>query len=167
MDMVRIWAIVFGIWAADLPAVELPAQSKQVVLPAGAADKWDAIGTYALKEESAATTLKLYYADSDSIADKAKRKGDLERRHYPNSFTIHAVYRVGDGPWKYKELFSAARVGFWKVTEVKPETITIQVRSKLILMSNSPIRFTDEEIGRIYKPAAMRLTLKEGTPVLK
>jgi hypothetical protein len=167
MDVMTIGTVVVAIWAADLPALEIRALAKQVALPAGAAERWDVIGTYTIKERKATATVKLYYADSDSIADKVERKGGIGMRTYPNFFSIHAVYRNGDGPWKYTEMYRVARVGFWKVAEVKPDAVTLQVRSKLILFSNSPIRFTEEERRRIYEPVSMRLTVKDGIPELK
>ncbi len=167
MDVITIWTVAIGVWAADLPAIELRALGKQVALPAGAAEKWDAIGTYTIKQGKATTIVKLYFSDSDSIADKAERRGGIGMRTYPNFFSIHAVYREGDGPWKHKELYRVARVGFWKVSEVKPEAVTVQVRSKAIIFSNSPIRFTGEDLKRIFEPVPLRLTLTDGVPTLK
>jgi hypothetical protein len=168
MDAITIWTVAVGIWAADLPSLELSALAKNVALPAGAAEKWDAIGTYTFKGGTAATTVKLYYADSDSIADKVERRGGFGiMRLYPNHFSIHAVYREGAGPWKHKKLYGAYRVGFWNVAKVKPDAVIIQVRSKMIIFSDSPIRFTDEELKRIYKPVPLRLTLKDGVPSLE
>ena len=166
MAVVTVWTVVIGIWVADLPALELRTLAKQVRLPANAAEEWDAIGTYTLKGEKATTTVKLYYADSDSIAKKMERKRGMGRI-YPNSFSIHAVYREGDGSWKYKELYRVGRVGFWKVAEITPEVVTVQVRSKAIIFSNNPIHFTDEELKRMYEPASMQLTLKDGVPSLE
>ncbi len=167
MDVVAILSIAVSIWTVDLPALELRALAGQVVLPAHATEEWDAIGTFILKSEKAAdTTVKLYYFDTDSAAKKMERKGGMGFI-YPNYLSIHAVYREGDGPWKYKELYGVFRVGFWKVAEVKPEAVTIQVRSKAIIFSNDSIRFTDEELKRIYEPVPMQLTLKDGVPSLK
>ena len=70
MDLITAWTIAAGIWAADLPALELRALANQVALPTGAAEKWDAIGTFAIK----GTTVKLYFADTDSIAEKAAQE---------------------------------------------------------------------------------------------
>jgi hypothetical protein len=165
MDMVTVWTVAVGIWATGFPAIELRALAKQLALPAGAAEEWDAIGTFTIRSEKAATTVKLYYADSDSIADKSGRGGGIRFRMYPNFFSIHAVYREGDAPWKHKVLYRAARVGFWKVAEVKPETVTLQVRSKARIPLDGP--FTDEELKRIYEPVALRLRLKDGLPALK
>src|SRR5262245_56204073 len=128
MDVMTIWTVVVGIWAADLPALELRTLATQVALPPGAAESWDAIGTYTIQDGKATATVRLYYDDTDSIADKAVRKGgwSLGFRPYPNFFSIYAVYRNGDGPWKYKEMYKVARVGFWKVLEVKPDAVTLQ-----------------------------------------
>ena len=167
MNVITFWTIAIGVWAADLPALELRALAKQVALPTGAAEKWDAVGTYAIKEGKTTTTVKLYYADSDSIADKAERRGGVGIRTYPNFFSLQTVYREQGGLWKHKELYRVARVGFWKVAEVKPEAVTIQVRSKAIIYSNSPSRFADEELKRIYEPIPLRLTVKDGIPTLK
>jgi hypothetical protein len=165
---VGIWAAdAVSIWAADLQTQELGMLAKRVDLPPGATEEWDGIGTISLKGEKADTTIKLYSADSDSIADKEVRKGSVGIRTSPNFFSIHAVYRDGDGPWKYKELYGAARVGFLKVAEVKPDSVTIQVQSKAILWSDSPVRFTNEELKRIYEPVSLLLTLKNGVPSLK
>jgi hypothetical protein len=163
MDLMTICTVTVGIWATDFSARELRAFAKQVALPAGAAEQWDAIGTYTIQEGKAAATIKLYYADSDVIADKAKRRD----KGYPNSLSMHAVYKNGDGPWKYKEIYSVGGLGFWKVVEVKPDVITLQVRSRMNLFLDSPIRFTEEEITRMYEPMSMRLTLKDGVPSLK
>jgi hypothetical protein len=167
MDLVTFWGLAFGIWTADLPALELRALATQAGLSSAAADRWDAIGTYSLKGERTVTTVKLYYEDTDSIADKVERKGGFGGRIFPNFLSIHALYRMADGPWKHKKLYSAARVGFWKVAKVRPQVVTIQVRSKMVFYSNDPIRFTVEEMERIYKPVSMRLTLKDGVPELK
>ena len=168
MDVIAIWTVTIGVWAADLPALELRALAKQVALPAGAAEKWDAIGNYTIIEAKATTTVKLYYSDSDSIADKQRRRGNVGvGSSYPNFFSIHAIYRVSRGPWKYEKLFGGARVGFWKVVEVKPEAVTIQVRSKHIIFSNNPIQLTHEQLKEIYEPMPLRLTMKDGVPLLK
>jgi hypothetical protein len=167
MDVFTVWTVAIGIWAADLPTHELRALAKQAALPAGAVDRWDAIGTYTLKGENVIVTVRLYLEDSDLVADKAKRRNEIEHRHYPNSFYIHAVYREGNAPWKYKELYRRARVGFWKVVEVKPEAVTIQVRSKLILTFDDLKRFTEPELAHIFEPQPMKLNLEAGVPILK
>jgi len=167
MDVIAVWSVAFAILAADLPARELRALAKQINLPPGVADQWDAIGTYKLKRGQATTIVKLYYADSDSIAKKVERQGGVGFRPYPNFFSLHGVYRQGDGPWKHKKLYGVARAGFWKVTEVKPDAVTIQVRSKAIIFLNGSVRFSEAELKRMYKPVPMQLILKDGVPVLK
>jgi hypothetical protein len=168
MAVAMLWTVVVGIGAAGPPSEDLRALAKQVSLPAGAADKWDAIGTYTLKGRKVPTTVKLYYSDSDSIADKVARARGRRfgTKTYPNFFSIHAVYREGDGPWKHKELYGGPRVGFSKVAEVKPEAVTIQLRSKLKLIINRRIRWSDEDLKRLSTPISTRLSLKDGVPSL-
>jgi hypothetical protein len=168
MGVITIWTVAIAIYTAGLPSIELRAVAKQVALPARAAEEWDAIGTYVLKGKKVATTVKLYYVDSDSIADKEMRKGGFGGRIYPNHFSIHVVYREGNGPWKHKQLYGVYRVGFWKVADVKPDAITIQVRSKHLMFSEDVIRFrfSDEDLRRIYEPVPLRVTLKDGVPSL-
>jgi hypothetical protein len=167
MDAMTICTVVVGIWAADLPTLELRALAKQVDLPAGAVEKWDAIGTYTIEQRKATAIVKLYYADSDSIADKEKRKGGVGSKEYPNHFEIYAVYRNGMGPWKHKKICGRWRIGFSKVVDVKPDAVTLQVVSKFIFWANRPNLLTNEQIERIYEPQSIRLTLKDGVPELK
>ncbi len=166
MGLIEAFAIAIGIWGAALSTLELRALATQVALPDRAVEEWDCIGTFRIEGETA-TTVKLYYSDSDSIAEKEKRRGRIGFRIYPNSFDIHAVYRAGDGPWKYKRLLGCARAGFGQVGEITPTAVTVEVRSKLIIFRESQIHFSAEEIDRIYKPTPLRLTLKDGEPTLK
>jgi hypothetical protein len=144
---------------------------KALTLPQGA-DDWDGIGTYTLGSGGSATTVKLYVYDSDSVADKQARRGHtLVGRTYPNFFSIHAVYRVGDGRWKHQELYRVARVGFHKVVEAKPEAVKLQVRSKLILFPDAegslPDWLDEQQIREIYEPVTMTLSVKDGSLVLE
>jgi hypothetical protein len=169
MIHVLIWTVAASFGLADLTSLELRILSTQVALPRGAIDYWDAIGTYTLKGDKGPVTIKLYCSDTDSRAEKEQRRFGfpLLGGMYPNFFSLHAIYREGKGPWLHKDLYRCAREGFWKVAEVKPDAVTIQVRSKLILPYPCPIRFTKEDLERIYRPVPLRLTLKDGTPTLE
>jgi hypothetical protein len=142
---------------------------KPEVQPPKGAEDWDEIGTYTLKGEKASVTIKLYVLDSDSVADKKEKKGTIALRTYPNYFSIHAIYQVNDGPWKHKTLYSCWRVGFLKVTEVKRERVSLQVRSKFIMMmkSDGSLPFDEETRRQIYEPETLTLVLEKDVPVLK
>src|SRR5262245_10207606 len=127
MDALAFWSVAVGICAVNPPVLELKALSRKVALPSRASDRWDAIGTFTIKEDKATTIAKLYFSDSDSIAEKVELRGGFGIRMYPNSFSIHAIYRQENGPWKHKELFGAARVGFLKVADVRPDAVTLEI----------------------------------------
>src|SRR5262249_61344936 len=109
--------------------------------------------------------------ESDSIADKHQKRGEIAIPRYPNSFSLHALYQCGDDRWLYKELYAVARTGFHKVSEVKPEAIKLQLRSKFIIFMNQdgslPDGFDEKRLKEIYEPQTMVLSLRKGVPFLE
>ena len=133
------------------PNIELPKQ----------ADFWKEIGTYEVKEKDTTVKVKVYSVDTD---DSAFLGGS-----YPNSFSLHAVYQVGDGPWQYKKLYAVGRVGFHKVLEVKPDAVKFQVRSKLMILmdGDDSLQLDEKQLEEIYRPRTKTLSVKKGVPVLE
>lgn len=172
MDLFTAWTLAIGICSANFAPFEVFLLSKLVNLPAGAfagaVIEWDPIGTYELKGDGTTTIIKLFYTDSDSVADKMDRWNGFGVRYYPNSFTIHAVYCKDGGPWQYKRLCSYARCGFLRVAEAKRDSVTIEIKSKLIInLTNADRQFNEELIDRLGKPDSKILTLERGEPQLQ
>jgi hypothetical protein len=147
-----------------------PGKSNNEIIPLPKeAEDWDEIGTYQLKEKGISVRVKLYYFDSDSWTEKLRKKEGVAMGMYPNHFSLHAVYRVGSDPWKHKELFAAARVGFLKVIGCNTKAVRLQIRSKYRLMMNpdGSLPLDEKTIERIYQPVTKTITVKNSVPVLE
>jgi hypothetical protein len=170
MNAIVVCAIIVSAWAPDFAALDLRGVGKDVILPRGAEWQWDAIGIYRLKAADTITTIKLYYQDSDCVAVKQQKRDPLRvylGTFYPNTFSIHAVYRQEGQQWKHKELWRRGRVGFLRVAVVKSESVTVEVRSKHIIFSGDPIETSEEVRRQIGGPVPLQLTLKNGAPSLE
>jgi hypothetical protein len=149
-----------------VPELGLTAGAPAFRLPDGG-QYWDYIGAFRLTPaKGRAITVRLYAEDSDSVADKLDAKGMSTLRHYPNSFSLHAMYRAAFGEWQHKTLLSYGRTGFERVKEQSPAGPVLELRPKY--------RYTLEEAKRahqageeINKPFTKRLKAKDGVPVIE
>src|SRR5438067_8219068 len=74
-------------------------------LPPPRVADWDPIGAYWLKHGGGVMEIRLYCRDSDSVGEKEMKQRGAGFSIYPNSFSLHAVYRGGSGGWEHKQLY--------------------------------------------------------------
>src|SRR5262245_31902630 len=83
-----------------------PAPEPEVRLPEGG-ENWDYLGVFELQGQNGpAVAVRLYALDTDSVAEKEMKKGGWGMSIYPNSFSLHAMYRPRTGPWTHTKLYS-------------------------------------------------------------
>lgn len=138
----------------ERPKVATPAMP---ILPADSRD-WEEVGRFTLKEATKTADVWLYYSNTNDIqrkrAERDGKDGYLWNSHPSCGF--HAIYRIGKGPWQYRKMYSASRIGVEKVGEIKPEMIRIQLCSLVMRWPGDPKP----------EPWTMILKLTDGVPVL-
>jgi hypothetical protein len=147
--------VAVGISAAEAPVVSTPLET--VELPADSRD-WDTVGSFTLKNATTTTTVWLYHSNENTITrKKADRAGENSYffTSHP-SCAFHAIYRIGDGPWKYRELYSGCRVGVHGIGEIQPASV--QIRTSFLAM-----RWWYEPEP---EPGTMILEVIDGVPAL-
>jgi hypothetical protein len=166
-QMLSLACLVPGDVPPELPRTETRRQYKPEDAFPKESEYWDEIGTYRLKGDRRVVTIKLYYRDSDSVADKVDKQGRFSFRTYPNFFAIHAIYQEGTGPWKHAKLYSVARVGFGKVGNPNPESVKLLLRSKAIIFARPGQPIDKDLVKRLAEPIGVTLTVKNGIPVIE
>jgi hypothetical protein len=118
--------------------------------------RWEKTGSFRLIDAKGQhVVVRLYIDDSDSE----------ELKMVPNSFDLHAMYRVGDGPWKHRHLFGAGRISFLRVKERTADGVILEFRGNKRHTLKEAERA--EKAGRaINAPFAEKLMLKDGVPVI-
>ena len=144
--------------------VNLDAWAPPVPLPAGGED-WDYVGTFRLAEDEQSATVRLYVYDSDSVADKEAKRGELSLHSYPSFFALHAFYRVGAGEWAHREVYSLGRTGFVRVVGQAGGAVSLELRRAFRSDLTRDSKDDLERVRQANKPYTIRLTLKEGVPV--
>jgi hypothetical protein len=144
---------------------EVPAN----VFPGSGAADWDYIGTFTLQDGSTSYRIRLYYEDSDNVADKQmKRTGFGPGMSYPNHFALHAVYRVGSGPWQYRNVLGGGRMTFTKVVEAKRDRVHLLLQPKFMILIQSDKDWARaDQMKDINKPYPWDLFIKDGVPTVE
>jgi hypothetical protein len=141
--------------AGEQPVETAPAAMPE--LPTGARD-WDEIGRFTLKDGTKPADVWLYYSNTNAIHQKrAEREGAECCPFTSHPFCeFHAIYRIGNGSWQYRNLLSGYRTGFDNVAEIRPEMIRIRLCSLIVRWPGDPEP----------EPWTKILKLTDGVPVL-
>jgi hypothetical protein len=138
------------------------------VEPSPEAD-WDYIGRFTLRDRGKPRTIKLYYYDSDSAAEKDRKQGGLGIGTYPNVFLLHAMYKDNYGKWTQKEVYDILRVRFTRVKVAKSDFVELEFRRTFRTFPDQGETLEDavKRLKKGNKPFTMTLFFVEGVPTLK
>ena len=145
-----------------------PAEDTKPKLPSGA-EEWDLVGAFRLTDNKGAEFKVYVYAEDSNVIFAKRAKDGLELKTYPNTLTLHAMYRSSDGEWSHTELMTAGSSSFSKVIKETPEAVTIQLRSN-IRVSRKPGESLEAYLDRtkgVNEPVIKSLRVNDGKPKLK
>jgi hypothetical protein len=128
------------------------------------AKQWDRIGLYSIKKEKNDILLLLYFHDTSSVAFKAMKENKPGVYIYPNSLSMHGVFRNESNKWIHQELFFQTRTSFGKVLKTDSSNVVVECRPYLIIRKFNGETFEDLEKRRleVSRPFAVSISFVDG-----
>src|SRR5262249_53583184 len=110
-----------------------------------------------------------YAYDSDSVAEKRRRRDGFGFSTYPNFFALHAIHRMESQEWEHTKIYAATRVHFNMVQKNTVDCVFLEFQPYFpvdIRLGEATDEARLKWAAEINKPFTQILTIADGVPVL-